>query len=74
MLPSLSDEEMQAIKAPPLPIDDDDDEVNVYTYDMWDTWYEEHGWGTEGIDYGVINPAEREARLGVLCNVSVSAE
>ena len=74
VLPSLSDEEMQAIKAPPLPIDDDDDEVNVYTYDMWDTWYEEHGWGTEGIDYGVINPAEREARLGVLCNVSVSAE
>lgn len=27
---------------------------------MWDAWYDEHGYGVEGIHYGVIDPLRRE--------------
>ena len=42
---------------------DDDDSGLIYTFDMWDQWYEEHGWPTDGATAVAPAPAHQTSLL-----------
>lgn len=61
VLPPLDDETLERLHLTRRALaggdDSDDEEGPIYTFDMWDAWYEEHGWPTDGAPPTAARPA-----------------